>query len=82
MRTWREVRKFASPKFRLIPGFHQKLRDQRWRLQNMWILPIFFKQMSSSILSCIFSNFWHFYNLFWLFLTCKYNKQKTRCFIG
>jgi len=25
----------------------------------------------------LFLNFWHFSHFFWLFLTCKYNKQKT-----
>ena len=30
----------------------------------------------SSLLCWIFSNFWHFSTLFWLFLTCKYSKQK------
>ena len=34
------------------------------------------KKESSSLLSWIFSNFWHFSDLFSLFLTCKYNKQK------
>ena len=24
-----------------------------------------------------FSNFWHFFDVFWLFVTCKYNREKT-----
>jgi len=35
-----------------------------------------FLKISSSLLTWIFSNFWHFSDMFWLFLTCKYNKHK------
>ena len=28
------------------------------------------------LLTWIFSSFWHFFDMYWLFLTCKYNKQK------
>jgi len=33
--------------------------------------------MSSSFLRYVFSNFWDFSDLFWLFHTCEHNKQKS-----
>ena len=37
---------------------------------------IFFKKCRHHFWLQVFSNFWHFFNVFWFFLTCKYNKQK------
>jgi len=34
------------------------------------------------LLTWISSSFWHFSDMFWLFLTCKYNKQKYLNYIN
>ena len=47
-----------------------KLWDRNLRFHNLCILLKFFKKWSSPLYSSwIFSNFWHFSNLFWFFLT-------------
>ena len=38
--------------------------------------PEFLKKCRHYFWLAFFSNFWHFPDIFWLFLSCKYNKQK------
>jgi len=40
-----------------------------------------FQKMSSPPPSWFFSNFWHFSYLLWLFVTCRYSRQKARWII-
>ena len=47
------------------------------RLRNLYILPKLKKKIPSSLLTSIFLIFWNFSDVFWLFPTCKYNKQKS-----
>jgi len=37
-----------------------------------------FQKFLSPLRSWIFSNFWHFSYLLWLFLICKYSRQRAR----
>jgi len=39
-----------------------------------------FKKYCHDYEVAIFSNFWHFFYLLWLFLICKYSRTKTRWF--
>ena len=44
--------------------------------QNIKFAPLEKFLRSQVLLTWIFSSFWHFSDMFWLFLTCKYNKHK------
>ena len=44
--------------------------------QNIEFAPLEKFLRTPVLLTWIFLNFWHFSDMFWLFLTCKYNKQK------
>ena len=73
---------------RLRSRLHQKLRDRysrhdvrdrdkHSRLQNFCILPKFFWQRRYHFWVEFFFYFWHFSDVFCLFLTWKYNQKKS-----
>ena len=63
------------------PRPHQKIRELR--IENLWIILIFFCKFSKNIVTTTkwqFFAFLAFSYLLWLFFICEYSRQKTRWF--